>query len=57
MLSVTRFYAKDAAGRAVFNPAGAHARPVLGGAEAGIVDRICGATEAILHNTTTRPET
>jgi len=57
MLSVTRFYAKDASGRAVFNPAVVHARPVLGGAEADIVDRICGATEAILQNITTRPET
>jgi hypothetical protein len=57
MLSVTRFYAKDASGRAVFNPAAAHARPALGAAEAAIVDRICGATEAILQNITTRPET
>lgn len=54
MLSVTRLYAKDASGRAVFNPVAAHARPVLGGAEADIVDRICGATEAILRNITTR---
>lgn len=54
MLSVTHFYAKDASGRAVFNPAGAHARPVLGGAEADIVDHICGTTEAILRNLTTR---
>ena len=57
MLSVTRFYAKDASGRAVFNPAVAHARPVLGGAEVDIVDRICGATEEILRNITTRSKT
>jgi hypothetical protein len=57
MLSVTRIYAKDAARRAVFNPAAAHARPVLGKAEAAIVERICGPTEAILHDITTQPGT
>ena len=56
MLSLTRFYAKDASGHAEFNPAADHARPVLGGAEADLVDRICGATEAILQKITTRPE-
>ena len=55
MLSLTRFYAKDASGHAEFNPAADHARPVLGGAEADLVDRICGATEAILQKITTRP--
>lgn len=54
MLSVTRFYAKDTSGRAVFNPAVAHARPVLEGARADIVDHICGGTEAVLRNITTR---
>lgn len=54
MLSVTPFYAKDASGHAVFNPAAAHARAALSGAEAGIVDRICGAAEATLRNITTR---
>jgi hypothetical protein len=55
MLSVARVYAKDTSGRAVFDPAVAHARPVLGGAEADIVDHICGATETILRNMTTDP--
>lgn len=54
MLSVTRIYAKDTSGRAVFNPAVAHARPVLDAAQAHIVDHICGATEATLRNITTR---
>ncbi|MGH3401820.1 MAG: hypothetical protein ACRDRJ_04760 [Streptosporangiaceae bacterium] len=57
MLSVTRFYAKGTSQRAVFNPAAAHARPALSRAQADIVDRICGATEAIMQNITARPET
>jgi hypothetical protein len=56
MLNVTRFYAKGTSARAVFNPAGAHARPVLGGAEADLVNRICGTTEEILKNITARPQ-